>query len=143
MKLLLDTHAFLWFIEDSPKLSAAAKGLLESETDLLLSVASVWEMAIKISIGKLSLPPPFDEFVSEQLDKNTIQLFPVKLDHLGLVATLPFHHRDPFDRLLIAQAITEQCPIVSIDDKFDAYPVKRLWSNTANEGLTDMPSRRK
>jgi PIN domain nuclease of toxin-antitoxin system len=135
MKLLLDTHTFLWFIEDSPKLSTEAKGLLESEADLLLSVASVWEMAIKISIGKLSLPSPFDEFVSEQLSKNTIELFPIGLAHLGLVSTLPFHHRDPFDRLLIAQAITEQYPIVSIDDKFDAYPVKRLWSHTTNEGL--------
>lgn len=135
MKLLLDTHTFLWFIEDSPKLSTEAKGLLESEADLLLSVASVWEMAIKISIGELSLPSPFNEFVSEQLSKNTIQLFPIRLAHLGLVATLPFHHRDPFDRLLIAQAITEEYPIVSIDDKFDAYSVKRLWSHTTDEGL--------
>lgn len=134
MKLLLDTHTFLWFIEDSPKLSAEAKGLLESEADLLLSIASIWEMAIKISIGKLSLASPFDEFISEQLSKNTIKLFPIRLAHLGLVSTLPFHHRDPFDRLLIAQAITEQCPIVSIDDKFDAYSIRRLWSHTTNEG---------
>src|SRR5258706_16359098 len=135
MKLLLDTHTFLWFIEDNPKLSAEAKRLLESEADLLLSVAGIWEMAIKISIGKLSLPSPFDEFVSEQLFKNTIELFPIRLAHLGLLCRLPFHHRDPFDRLLIAQAITEQYPIVSIDDKFDAYSVKRLWSHTTNEGL--------
>lgn len=134
MKLLLDTHTFLWFIEDSPKLSAEAKALLESEADLLLSIASIWEMAIKISIGKLSLPSPFEEFVSQQLYKNTIGLFPIRLDHLALVSTLPFHHRDPFDRLLIAQAITEQYPIVSIDDKFDAYLVRRLWSHTTNEG---------
>ncbi len=111
MKLLLDTHTFLWFIEDSPKLSAEAKRLLESKAALLLSIASVWEMAIKISIGKLSLPSPFDDFVSEQLSKNTIELFPIRLAHLSLVSTLPFHHRDPFDRLLIAQAITEQYPI--------------------------------
>ena len=135
MKLLLDTHTFLWFIEDSPKLSPEAKGLLESEAGLLLSIASIWEMAIKISIGKLSLPSPFDEFVSEQLSKNSIELFPIRLAHLGLVSTLPFHHRDPFDRLLIAQAMTEQYPIVSIDDKFDAYSVKRLWSHTTKEGL--------
>jgi PIN domain nuclease of toxin-antitoxin system len=135
MKLLLDTHTFLWFIEDSPKLSAEAKGLLESEADLLLSIASIWEMAIKINIGKLSLPPPFDEFISDQLSRNTIELFPIRLAHLGLLSTLPFHHRDPFDRLLIAQAITEQYPIVSIDDKFDAYSVRRLWSHTTNEGL--------
>lgn len=104
MKLLLDTHTFLWFIEDSPKLSAEAKGLLESEADLLLSIASIWEMAIKISIGKLSLASPFDEFISEQLSKNTIKLFPIRLAHLGLVSTLPFHHRDPFDRLLNSAA---------------------------------------
>lgn len=89
MKLLLDTHTFLWFIEDSPKLSAEAKGLLESEADLLLSIASIWEMAIKISIGKLSLASPFDEFISEQLSKNTIKLVPIRLAHLGLVSTLP------------------------------------------------------
>lgn len=135
MKLLLDTHTFLWFIEDSPKLTSEVKGLLESEAELLLSTASIWEMAIKISIGKLSLPPPFDEFISEQLSKNTIELFPIRLAHLALVSTLPFYHRDPFDRLLIAQAITEQYPIVSIDDKFDKYSIRRLWSHTNNEGV--------
>src|SRR5258705_10369170 len=106
MKLLLDTHTFLWFIEDNPKLIAEAKRLLESEADLLLSVASIWEMAIKISIGKLSLPSPFDEFVSEQLFKNTIELFPIRLAHLGLLCRLPFYNRDPFVRWLLGQPTT-------------------------------------
>lgn len=118
-----------------PETQRRSKGLLESEADLLLSIASIWEMAIKISIGKLSLPSPFDEFISDQLSRNSIELLPIQLAHLGLVSALPFHHRDPFDRLLIAQAITERYPIVSIDDKFDAYSVRRLWSHTTNEAL--------
>lgn len=129
MRLLLDTHTFLWFIEDSSKLSPEAKKLLESEGELLLSIASLWEMAIKVSIGKLTLAQPFDTFIPQQLSKNAIRLLPISIAHLGSVSTLPFHHRDPFDRLLIAQAIAEQLPIVSIDDKFDSYPVKRVWSN--------------
>ncbi|HXF41055.1 MAG TPA: type II toxin-antitoxin system VapC family toxin [Blastocatellia bacterium] len=129
MRLLLDTHTFLWFIEDSSKLSQEAKKLLESEVELLLSIASLWEMAIKISIGKLTLAEPFHTFIPQQLSKNAIGLLPIRMDHLNLVSSLPFHHRDPFDRLLVAQAITEHLPIVSIDDKFDSYSVKRIWSN--------------
>jgi PIN domain nuclease of toxin-antitoxin system len=127
MKLLLDTHAFLWFIEDSPRLSAEAKGLLESDVDLFISVASLWEIAIKLSTGKLTLTQQFEAFISEQLSKNTIEVLPITVAHLALVATLPFHHRDPFDRLLIAQATVELLPIVSIDQALDHYRIKRLW----------------
>ena len=98
MRLLLDTHAFLWFIADSPRLSARAKALLESDTDLLFSTAGLWEIAIKASIGKLSLAQPYDIFVPRQLAKNAIEVWPISLAHLALVATLPLHHRDPFDR---------------------------------------------
>ena len=127
MKLLLDTHTFLWFIDDNPRLSQRAKALLESDADSLLRVGSLWEISIKVSIGKLSLAQPFDTFVPQQLADNDIEILPISLAHLGVVSTLPFHHRDPFDRLLVAQAMTEQVPIVSADTAFDAYSVKRLW----------------
>ena len=127
MKLLLDTHTFLWFIDDNPRLSARAKTLLESDADLLLSVGSLWELAIKVSIGKLSLAQPFDIFVPQQLIANDIEMLPINLAHLGVVTRLPFHHRDPFDRLLIAQAMIEQMLIVSVDTALDAYSVNRLW----------------
>ena len=127
MKLLLDTHSFLWFIEDNPRLSTKAKTLLESDTDLLISAASLWEIAIKMSIGKLSLTEPFELFIPNQLVSNAIEVLPIALEHLALLSALPFHHRDPFDRLVIAQAIVEQLPLVSIDREFDPYGVKRLW----------------
>lgn len=127
MKLLLDTHTFLWFIDDSPRLSARAKVLLESDADLLLSVASLWEFAIKASIGKLKLAQPYNVFVPQQLADNEIEILPISLAHLEIISSLPFYHRDPFDRLIIAQAMIEQLPIISIDVVFDAYAVKRLW----------------
>ena len=128
MKLLLDTHAFLWFIMGSPNLSANARALIEGgANEKLFSVASLWEMAIKLSIGKLTLAAPFDVLIPQQLGLNGIELLNINTDHAAAVATLPFHHRDPFDRLLIAQATVEKMPIVSIDTAFDAYSVKRLW----------------
>jgi PIN domain nuclease of toxin-antitoxin system len=127
MRLLLDTHAFLWFIGNDPRLSPRAKALLESDADSLLSVGSLWEIAVKVSIGKLSLAQPFDIFVAQQLADNEIELLPISLAHLGVVSALALHHRDPFDRLLIAQAMIEQTPIVSADAAFDAYSVTRLW----------------
>src|ERR1051326_373727 len=100
MKLLLDTHTFLWFIGNDPRLSPRAKALLESDADSLLSVGSLWEIAVKVSIGKLSLAQPFDIFMAQQLADNEIELLPISLAHLGVVSALPLHHRDPFDRLL-------------------------------------------
>ncbi len=127
MKLLLDTHTFLWFVDDDSRLSFDAKMRLESDVDLLLSVASLWEIAIKMSIGKLALPDTFDRFIPQQLALTDIEILPIQLTHLNLVTTLPLHHRDPFDRLLIAQSIAEQIPIVSADGMFDNYGVKREW----------------
>src|SRR5947209_2807974 len=127
MRLLLDTHTFLWFIGNDPRLSPRAKALLESNADLLLSVGSLREIAIKISIGKFRLAQPFDIFVAQQLADNKIELLPISLAHLGVVSDMSFHLRDPFDRLLIAQAMIEQLPIVSADKAFDAYSVARLW----------------
>jgi PIN domain nuclease of toxin-antitoxin system len=128
MRLLLDTNAFLWFIVGSPRLSQRARIMIEDETNTLyLSVASLWEIAIKISLGKLHLAQPFGTLIPQQLSQNDISLLDITPDHASYVITLPFHHRDPFDRLLIAQAQVEQMPIVGRDPAFDAYPVARLW----------------
>ncbi|MBR8835845.1 MAG: type II toxin-antitoxin system VapC family toxin [Stigonema ocellatum SAG 48.90 = DSM 106950] len=128
MRVLLDTHTFIWFVIDSPRLSVIVRNLIENENnEKLMSTASVWEMAIKHSNGKLSFGLPFREFIDPQLSLNSIELLNINLDHLAVVATLPLHHRDPFDRLLIAQAMVEQIPILSIDSAFDSYPIQRLW----------------
>lgn len=130
MKLLLDTQAFLWFAgqQQSAKLPAATRQLLEDSNNiLLLSLASVWEMAIKASTGKLELAEPVGQLVRFQMRANDIQLLPITLPQLDLIETLPLHHKDPFDRLLIAQAQVEQLPIVSVDPALDDYGVKRIW----------------
>ncbi|MFH1859672.1 MAG: type II toxin-antitoxin system VapC family toxin [bacterium] len=128
MKLLLDTHSFLWFIGGNSKLSSTARTTLEDTfNQLFLSVASLWEMAIKVSLGKLIILQPFEILIPHQLKLNGIKLLEIKVQHVAIVSKLPFHHRDPFDRLLIAQAIAEQMPIISTDTIFDAYTVKRMW----------------
>jgi PIN domain nuclease of toxin-antitoxin system len=127
MRLLVDTHAFLWFIDDDPRLSQQARVLMTGRNELFLSIASLWEMAIKISLGRLTIPLPYSEFIRQQLSINHIEILPIEIDHLSLVADLPFHHRDPFDRMLIAQGLKEQLPILSTDAAFDAYQVARYW----------------
>ena len=128
MRLLLDTHSFLWFISGSTNLSPTARTLIEDASNQpLLSVASLWEMAIKLSLGKLSLAQPFEVLIPQQMRLNGIKLLGIEIEHTAAVSKLPFHHRDPFDRLLIAQAMVEQMPIVSADTAFDTYPIKRLW----------------
>lgn len=128
MRLLLDTHTFIWFVTDSPKLSVMVKALIENENnEKLLSIASIWEMAIKHSTGKLSFGLLFKVFIQQQLSFNSIDLLNSSLDHIDVVATLPLHHRAPFDRLLIAQSIVEQIPILSADSTFDTYSIQRLW----------------
>lgn len=128
MNYLLDTHAFLWFINDDPTLSIIAKSLIEDpENRILLSFASIWEMAIKVSLNKLVIPPQFDEFIDKQLQENYFDLLDIKLHHVNALVTMPFHHRDPFDRLLIAQSQEENLPIISKDTIFDAYQIERYW----------------
>ena len=127
-RLLLDTHAFLWFVTEDPKLSAAAQRMIAAgSNEPLLSAACVWEIVIKVSIGRLPIPGPLDSFIPEQLSTNRIALLPIELKHLLEIARLPLHHRDPFDRLLIAQAVVEGIPIVSADPAFDRYPIERIW----------------
>jgi len=127
MTLLLDTHTFLWFVNDSPELSQTASNLLESEKDLFVSVASLWEIAIKVNLKKLTLAKKYKQFIPQQLAINNIQTLNIELDHLANYVNLPLHHRDPFDRLIIAQAISENLAIVSVDNKFDFYEIQRLW----------------
>lgn len=128
MKLLIDTHAFLWFITDSPRLSPTAKDLMgDTENDRIMSVASLWEIAIKNSLGKLELKQPFESFIPQQLQSNYVDLLAIEITHLAKLVTLPFHHHDPFDRLIIAQAACENLPVLSVDTRFDSYEIQRLW----------------
>lgn len=128
MKLLLDSHSFLWFIMGDERLSVTARELIEDEAnEPLLSAASVWEMAIKHSLGRLPTKQPFHQFIPQQLAQNGIPVLEISAAHACEVAALPFHHRDPFDRLLVAQSKVEQLPIVSTDAQLDAYGINRLW----------------
>ncbi len=124
MKFLLDTHIFLWFVNDNPKLSNSLKDLIEDENNVsYLSIASLWEMSIKYNLGKLTLAPNYEEFIAEEVVKSSINLLNIELEHLKINATLPFHHRDPFDRLIIAQSLAEELPIITVDSAFDKYSV--------------------
>ena len=128
MRLLLDTHTFLWMTGDPDRLGAAARERIEArENDLRLSVASVWEMAIKSSLGKLKLPASLAGFLEEQLAATRTMLLEIRAEHAVRVESLPWHHRDPFDRLLVAQAQFEKLPILASDSDFDAYGVDRIW----------------
>lgn len=128
MKLLLDTHTLIWWTLTPERLSQRVLSLLgDSNNDLILSVVSVWEMQIKLQLGKLKLNKPLASLIDSQQQTNGIQILPVELIHVLALQNLPAHHRDPFDRLLIAQATVELLPILSVDSAFDAYPVQRLW----------------
>lgn len=125
---LLDTHTFLWMATEPDRLGAAARARIEDvESRLLLSVASVWEMAIKKSLGKLELPSSVEEFVDDQLAATDTRLLEVGTAHAGRVEFLAWHHRDPFDRLLVAQALHEGLPVLGLDADFDRYGVERIW----------------
>ena len=126
MKVLIDTHILLWFINNDPKLSLKTKVLLQSDIDIAVSIASLWEIAIKLSIGKLTLPGSIEELFPLQLTLNQIDLLPIEVRHLQSLSKLPFHHRDPFDRLIIAQALVENIGLVSVDQVFETYGVKLL-----------------
>ena len=126
MAVLLDTHAFLWWCDDSPELSKRARKVIAGE-DCLVSLASIWEMAIKISLGRLKLPSNLDRYVPEQLSANGFSQLEIGFRHVVRCVDLSWHHRDPFDRLLIAQAIEEGVPVVSRDKIVDRYGVKRIW----------------
>jgi len=128
MDLLLDTHTLLWFITDDPRLSRGAVALIDDRSNnKFVSITSLWEIAIKVRIGKLTITEPFNQLFPHQLEINGFDLLPVKIKHTSVIASLPLHHRDPFDRLLISQSLEEKMSIVSADEVFDVYGVDRLW----------------
>ena len=126
MKVLLDTHTFIWAITDERRLSPRARSLIAS-SEVWWSVVSLWEAIQKAQVGKLSLPLPAGPFLTGELRSNHVRLLPVSLSHVLRVEELPLHHRDPFDRLLIAQSIEEGSPIITADPWFARYPVDVIW----------------
>lgn len=128
MKLLRDTHAFLWFITNDAQLSAAAHLHISDPANVvLISPATYWEVAIKVSIGKHQLSAPFQTVVTQGIQGNGFHILPIMPEHADVLCTLPYHHRDSFDRMLIAQAIAEKIAIISVDGHFDSYGVQRIW----------------
>ncbi len=127
MKYLLDTHALLWFLNDDKQLNISTLAMIEDADILYISVVSLWEIAIKYSLGKLSLPKPFEEVFPYELIKNDIEILPIDIHHIYQLNYLKFYHRDPFDRLMIAQAMVENLPIISKDAFFSNYDVQCLW----------------
>jgi len=128
MKLLMDTHTFIWWDSDPQRLSPQALAVFQDSGNVaLFSVASVWEMQIKIQLGKLKLNLPLSELIGSQQRINKVEILPVKLEHALALDNLPTHHKDPFDRLLIAQAQVEQAVLVSKDPIFSRYPVAVVW----------------
>lgn len=128
MRVMLDTHTFIWYVTNNSKLGVTTKVIIDDgNNEAFLSIASIWEMAVKQSIGKLSFGLPFRMFIEQQLSLNRIELLNINLAHIDIIASLPLHHRDPFDRLIIAQAMVENIPILSADVIFDSYPIQRWW----------------
>jgi PIN domain nuclease of toxin-antitoxin system len=128
VRLLLDTHTFLWWVGASRDLSRRARSAIRSgRNECFVSIASGWEIAIKVSLGSLRVEGALDRFLPEQLAANGFQPLPIDLKHCARVAALPFHHRDPFDRLLVAQALEEELAIVTADPLFAKYGVRRVW----------------
>jgi len=128
MKVLLDTHAFLWWITDDPKLSLRVRGIIsDGENEIFISAATGWEIAIKSQIGRLKLPDEPQRFILEQLKINGMKSLPIEMRHALHVSTLPAYHQDPFDRILIAQAQMEDLPVLSADPEIGKYEVTIIW----------------
>ena len=126
-QFIIDTHAFLWYANGDSRLSKKALGYMESSLEKWLSSASVWEMAIKQSLGKLYFKKPFSNLINEQIELNQYHILTITNEHLFHLVDLEFHHRDPFDRLIIAQSIINGFPILSADKQFDKYDIQRIW----------------
>ena len=127
MTCLIDTHTFLWFVLADPRLSHKARELVGTSEVVYVCPASYWEIGIKISLGKYHLPEPFAAFMERELKQNDFTILPITIAHASKVSELPFHHRDPFDRMIVAQALVENIPLVSCDNTLDAYGVTRIW----------------
>lgn len=127
-RFLLDTHAFFWFVLNNPSLSPNALDIIANpENEIEVSPATYWEISIKIRLGKYVLSEPVDVFMERELAANQFGVLHIEPRHVAPLASLPFHHRDPFDRLIIAQAMAEGVPLISADEVFDKYPVERRW----------------
>jgi PIN domain nuclease of toxin-antitoxin system len=128
MRVLLDTHAVIWWVDQDSRLSAASHAAIATPAnELLVSAATVWEIAIKVGIGRLSLSMPYREWMDQALLGLQASILPITVEYAGKQAEFPSHHRDPFDRLLIAQALVEEIPVISADGNFEQYGVTRIW----------------
>jgi PIN domain nuclease of toxin-antitoxin system len=127
VNLLVDTHAMLWFVAGDERLSPKARQAIESPgATIYISIASWWEMAIKCSLDKLQLAKPIEQFMAERVEEG-FRVLSVEMRHLPALVALPFHHRDPFDRLIICQAMLERMPVCTSDSQFAAYDIERIW----------------
>jgi PIN domain nuclease of toxin-antitoxin system len=127
MRYIIDTQAFIWYAIGDRQLSKTALEIIESDSIRYISIASLWEMSIKSSLGKLNFQVPFEELILNQLAINSYEILSLELSHVFQLAKLPLIHKDPFDRIMIAQAFTENISIVSIDPHFQNYPVSVIW----------------
>jgi PIN domain nuclease of toxin-antitoxin system len=128
VEYLLDTHALLWIVTDDNQLSNKAKKLfLDEKNEIFISIASLWEIAIKVSLERLELGQSLTDFYYKHVIGNKIRLLDIKIEHLAVLEALEFYHRDPFDRLIICQALVEEIPVLSSDKIFSKYPIKRIW----------------
>ena len=128
MRLIIDTQVLIWWTNDVSNISPRVQNIIfDLDNELWLSLASVWEIQIKISLGKLDLPRSLPDIITTQMAENQVKILPIELSHIYALDQLPLYHRDPFDRLIIAQSLAEKMPIASIDKAFDAYSVERIW----------------
>lgn len=128
LKIILDPQVLIWWANDVSNISDRVQNIIfDVDNELLVSLASIWEIQIKISLGKLSLPRPLPDIVATQVNENQIKVMQIELSHIYTLDLLPLHHRDPFDRIIIAQAMNEKISIASIDKAFDAYSIERIW----------------
>ncbi len=128
MRVLLDTHAFLWYVLDDARLGANAKAVISAgANEIFISPASHWETAIKVALGKYSLSVPFAEFWRNNIDVNQFAVLAIEIRHTEALVSMPHHHRDPFDRLIAAQALVEDIPLVTADATMQAYGVAVIW----------------
>jgi PIN domain nuclease of toxin-antitoxin system len=126
MKVLIDTHVFLWGIQDEARVSGRVRALLPV-ADVWISVASLWEIITKVQIGKFALPAPVGDYLADKLRMNGVSVLALNFDHVRRLEEIPLHHRDPFDRILIAQSLEEKLPLVSADPHFEKYPIQLIW----------------
>jgi len=128
MRALLDTHAFLWWISDDARLSDRCRAIISSGVnEILFSAVSAWEIAVKVGIGRLAVPGDLENYTMEQVSRNRFEVLPISISHAVRVSRLPNHHKDPFDRMLVAQAQVEKVTILSGDTQIARYPIRVTW----------------